>query len=218
MFWGLTGTGIALAAIGVPLLAAENTSGGWRALGIALVAVGGILVLAAPVMLVVRRRGHKSASAPVTVTAGRDAVGRDGYNAKRDINIVGAASSDEGSSGAVRLRQVRDEIRHILRRCDQMEDHAKEWGTIRPVKGHTAYQQLPAERWNTYGASLQLPEADHEAINNAYEMANDFNVEMEHPPQVFGQPDPDLASLRCAFEHALDLLPAPGDPVARESA
>jgi hypothetical protein len=102
---------------------------------------------------------------------------------------------------------VRDEIRHILRRCDQIEDHENEWGTIRPVKG-TTYQRLPSDRWNTYGASLQLPEADHQAIQDAYEMANDFNIAMENPPLVFGEPEPDLAGLRRAFERALDLLPA----------
>jgi hypothetical protein len=64
VFWGLIGTGVALEAIGVPLLAAESTSDGWRVVGIALVALGGILVLAALVVLVVRRGSHNQRPLP----------------------------------------------------------------------------------------------------------------------------------------------------------
>lgn len=61
------------------------------------------------------------------------------------------------------------------------------------------YRLLPAEKWNTYDAGLNLPAADHDAIQKAYELANDFNVAMEHGPTVFGDPEPDLGGLREAF-------------------
>jgi len=108
---------------------------------------------------------------------------------------------DQLRGRAERIRLVRDEIKHILRRLRQLDEQRREWNSIWPGS-HAPYQLLPAEKWNAYGAGLNLPEADHDAIQNAYELANDFNQRMQRGPVVFGNPEPDLDGLRQAFLRA----------------
>jgi hypothetical protein len=148
-----------------------------------------------------------------TVKGGRhaQAAGGDAYMAGRDIHINPLEDS-RGLSRAAQLRQVRDEIQHILRRCGQLEKHRKEWETVWPVKSFAPYQRLPAEKWNAHGAALHLPQEDHDLIQAAYELANDFNVVMERGPQTYGDPEPDLDGLRQAFEQAAAALPVDGQP------
>jgi hypothetical protein len=120
---------------------------------------------------------------------------------------------------AERVRLLRDEIRHILRRLRQLDDQRKEWGSIWPGK-HAPYQLLPADRWNAYGAGLNLPAADHDAIQDAYELANEFNQQMDRGPVAFGDPEPNLGALREAFlqaEAILDSLHSENGPAAKRA-
>jgi hypothetical protein len=115
-----------------------------------------------------------------------------------------------------RIRLVRDEIKHILRRLRQLDEQRREWNSIWPGE-HAPYQLLPAEKWNAYGAGLNLPEVDHDAIQNTYELANDFNQRMQRGPVTFGDPEPDLDGLRQAFlqaEAILDSLHSESGPAA----
>jgi hypothetical protein len=143
--------------------------------------------------------------------AGRDAntAGRDAYLAGRDINVgVGVQPAPQpatGPSWAERIRKIKDEIRHIKRRFGQLEKQREEWGSIWPGK-HAPYQRLPAEQWNTHGVGLDLSQPDHDTIQQAYELENDFNTEMERGPRHFGDPDPDLDGLREAFRKAENVL------------
>lgn len=129
------------------------------------------------------------------------ASGRDSYAAGRDITIVESSSPGH----AERLRWIRDEIAHIQRRFEQLERNREEWGSIWPIR-QNPYQRLPAERWNAYGATLGLPETDHDVIQDAYELANEFNAKMETGPMTFGDPEPDLEGLQHAFNRAANAL------------
>jgi len=105
------------------------------------------------------------------------------------------------------LRRIRDEIGHYERRFGQLDKLREEWSSIWPGR-HAPYQRLPADKWNDYGASLNLPQAHHDVVQEAYELANDFNVEMERGPSTFGDPEPDLEALREAFGEAKRVIDA----------
>jgi hypothetical protein len=103
------------------------------------------------------------------------------------------------------LRRIRDEIGHLNRRFTQLDEQRKEWTSIWPGN-HAPYQPLPAEQWNTYGAGLNLPQAQHEIVQEAYERANDFNHAMQRGPSAMGDPEPDLEGLREAFIQAARVI------------
>lgn len=125
--------------------------------------------------------------------------------AKCELAGNGSGQEEADPKRAVALRQVRDEITHIKRRLDQREKLYEEWTSIYPTE-HTPFDPLPADRWNMNGAALNLPDADHAVVREAYELANDFNQKILAGPSHMGDPDPDIKGLRVAFEKADEVL------------
>ena len=115
-------------------------------------------------------------------------------------------SSHDRSSLDEGLRRVKDEIGHIQRRFGQFDEQREEWDSIWPIKEVGPYRILPSEQWNRYGPSLGLSDPDHEAVREAYELANDFNHKMQAGPATFGTPEPDLEALRAAFRRAAEVV------------
>lgn len=206
-----------IASIGIALLATAAAVLGMPRIVWMVVAGLGLVAL-----LVAALIGEPDDTPGPSVSAGSGAgnqraiaSGRDSYAAGRDITIV-APSADPDR--AKRLRWVRDEVAHIQRRLGQLEQAREEWGSIWPTR-ESPFQPLPAERWNSYGASLGLPETDHDVIQDAYEMANEFNVTMGRGPSTFGDPEPDLESLQHAFDRAASAVnPAKQQTRARSAA
>lgn len=208
---------VGIAGIGIDLLAAAAAVLGMPR--VSWMAVAGLGVVA---LLVAAFIGEPSDAAAPSANAGTGAgnqrgiaSGRDSYAAGRDMTIVAPSA---GPDRAERLRRVRDEVAHIQRRLEQLEQAREEWGSIWPIR-ENPYQPLPAERWNAYGASLGLPETDHDVVQDAYEMANEFNVKMGRGPATFGDPEPDLEGLRHAFDRAASAVnPAKRQTAARSAA
>jgi len=208
---------VGVAGIGVNLIAAAAAVLGMPR--VAWMAVAGLGVVALLVAAFIREPSDAAApSANAGTGVGNQraiASGRDSYAAGRDMTIVAPST---GPDRAERLRWVRDEVAHIQRRFVQLAQSQEEWGSIWPIR-ENPYQPLPAERWNAYGATLGLPETDHDVVQDAYEMANEFNVKMERGPVTFGDPEPDLDGLRHAFNRAASVVnPAKQQAAARSAA
>jgi hypothetical protein len=171
-------------------------------LGTVGIVLGGLAIGYVAVSVIARRRPPKASVSdpPAVVPAGRNAL-RELLQEER-ARQTALSASGASPNREERLRAIRDEVKHIKRRFDQIDKSGDEWGTIRPPR-HSLYQPLPAEKWNRHGVALMLPRGAHDVIQEAYERANDFNHEMQTPPTTFGDhPDPDLAGLREAFERA----------------
>lgn len=227
----------ALAALGLGIGLIAQPGHGWQGnLGWALTIAGVGTAVAGLLLLVLSRPQPSSgakvetASKPSTVlkteSAGSPAqqtrgdhspaqsasAQRDSIQAARDVTIIqqGFQAQPDGSQ---RLRLIADEIRHIKRRFAQLDQQREEWSSIWPGT-HAPYQPLPSEKWNLYGAALQLPQADHDLVQEAYELANDFNHHMLRGPSAFGDPEPDLEGVRRAFDEAEQIISALAQPAS----
>jgi hypothetical protein len=114
-------------------------------------------------------------------------------------------TAESQETSLVRSRKIKDEIGHIQHRLIQLTAQRDMTGSTWPLK-ERPYQILPAEKWNVYGTSLGLSEADHETVANAYELANDFNHEMLAGEGNLDGPEPPLDALREAFDRASAVL------------
>ncbi|MCA1681097.1 MAG: hypothetical protein LC777_20230 [Actinobacteria bacterium] len=115
---------------------------------------------------------------------------------------VGASA---GPSHAERVRWIRNEIKQLMCRLDQLDVQARDYTSAWPIR-QNPYAPLPVTQWELHGGAMRLPVIDYDTIDHAYALAAAFNEgrRMSLAQETFGgrPPEPDLAALRSAFERA----------------
>lgn len=207
------GIGLGIAGLGLGVATFVADSLGVELPNIVLIGLGvgaTLLVLFGVALEIASHRADTSDALQDDSEGTRDLAGRDVYAAGGDIRTRHRQSEQSSELDEARAlekrRSIRDEIRHIQRRFKQLDANEKEWGTIWPVKDLAPYQPLPSEKWNLFGPSLHLPQKEHDTVQEAYELANDFNHLMQRGPRHFGDDEPDLGSLRKVFDRAAAVI------------
>lgn len=190
-----------------------------------LLIVSAMCVVAAAVLALtgwIRTRPQAARGAPSA--EGGDRVPRGGgvhagRNIKADGPIAGrdvVMQASQGPTRGERLRWVRLEIKQIMRRLDQLDwradpDNPDGWNTIWPDKKNP-YAPLPIVEWQRHGGALDLPAIEWDAVDRAYDLAEQFNegrlAALAQETSGSGPGEPNLSALRLAFVRADTALAA----------
>jgi len=164
-----------------------------------------MLVAAAGLALVgwikTRAPATLGAQSQPSIVGGKVTAGGNAYVAGRDVT-VGASS---GPSHAERVRWIRNEIKQIMFRLDQLDVQARDYTSAWPIRPNP-YAPLPVAQWELHGGALRLSVIEYATIADAYDLAAAFNrgrcMSLAQETLGDGPPEPDLAALRSAFERA----------------